>query len=212
MATEIYLVRHGETEWNVLGKFQGATDIPLSQKGIEQASYLTKRFENKFDYVYSSPLKRAIQTASILSKNSGLKINIKEGIKEIDFGKWEGLTLKQIKDIYGKEYASFENDDTNGYLVGGDLSLKLASQRAKKTILEVAEECKNKTAVIVAHGGIIKAGLIGIFGWKMTMYHRILLGNTAVSKVVFDESLTPYLMGLNDMSHLPQNYRSEFLV
>lgn len=214
MNTEIFLVRHGETEWNIQGKFQGSTDIPLSESGIKQAGYVKKRFENNFDCVYSSPLVRAVKTASILSEGSGIKVNIKEGISEIDFGKWEGLTLKQLKDIYGKEYEEWRNDEVNGYLIGGgDFSLKLAGERAKKAIYEIAEECKGKRVIIVAHGGIIKAALIAIYEWKMTMYGKMIFGNTSVSKLCFrEDSNLPELLSMNDLSHLPKEYVSDYFL
>ena len=68
MNTTITLVRHGETSWNVLGKFQGIKDIILSNEGILQVQYLNKRFQNKFDYIYTSPLKRARATAEIITQ------------------------------------------------------------------------------------------------------------------------------------------------
>src|SRR5665647_1456916 len=70
MNTTITLVRHGETSWNALGKFQGCNDIELSNEGIQQAQYLSKRFVNNFDHIYTSPLKRARQTAEIICQGS----------------------------------------------------------------------------------------------------------------------------------------------
>ncbi len=66
MNTRITLVRHGETGWNALGKFQGCSDIELSNDGIQQAKYLSEKFDNKFDFIYASPLKRARKTAEII--------------------------------------------------------------------------------------------------------------------------------------------------
>lgn len=207
MNTEIILVRHGETQWNAAGRFQGSKNISLSQEGITQAKFLKERFQSEFDYIYTSPLSRAVQTADIICENTS-KVPIKENaLREIDFGDWEGLTLEQIRAKYASEFHSWRTDEQNAYLVGGDLSLKQASLRAKNAILKIAKECIGKRVLIVAHGGIIKAGLIGVFDWKMTMYHKLILGNTAVSKLVFDESLNAALSTLNDTSHLPADYK-----
>ena len=70
MKTKVFLVRHGETEWNKLGKFQGCKDIDLSEEGFIQAKYLFNRFNNDFDYIYTSPLKRALQTAQVITTNN----------------------------------------------------------------------------------------------------------------------------------------------
>lgn len=204
MSTKIYLVRHGETEWNKLGKFQGCTDINLSSEGIVQATHIKNRFNGNFDYIYTSPLKRAMDTAKIISMGKNINPVVIDEIREINFGDWEGLTIRDIAANYPKEFKIFRNDEFEAPICGGDLSIKNACLRAKDAILKVASENKDKTSIIVAHGGIIKAGLIGIFDWKMTMYHRIILGNTSVCEVIFNKDMEPTLMTLNDTSHLPK--------
>lgn len=206
MSTSIILIRHGETEWNALGKFQGSRDIDLSEEGIMQADFLKKRINKNFDYIYCSPLKRALKTAQILSENMEINPVIYEDLREIDFGKWEGLTIEDIKNNYPEIFREWLTDDTTGPLCGGDHSLRDASIRAKHAILNIASENKGKNIAVVAHGGIIKAALIGIFNWNMTMYHRLRLGNTSVSRLYFDDSMTPIILGLNDTSHLPEDY------
>lgn len=206
MKTEILFVRHGETEWNKVGRFQGSTDISLSDEGILQANYLMKRLNNKFDSIYTSPLSRAFHTATILCQsNPDLEPVIVDNLTEINFGAWEGLTIDQIKEQYPNEHHHWKTDEENGYLVGGDLTIKNASLRAKDAILDIANAQKGKRIVIVAHGGILKAGLIGLFGWKMTMYHKFFLGNTSITKVTLSDTLSPVLVSLNDTSHLPQD-------
>ena len=204
--TTITLVRHGETKWNVLGKFQGCRDINLSDEGILQAQYLSKRFQNKFDHIYTSPLNRARQTAEIISKDSSSTSMVELDLREIDFGDWEGLTIKEIETNFPERFTQWRNDELDGPMCGGDLSIKKASIRAKKVILDIIKKHPGDNIIIVAHGGIIKAGLIGIFDWKMTMYHKIILGNTSICKIIFDDNLSPKIITLNDTSHLPDNY------
>lgn len=206
MKTEIILVRHGETAWNKEGRFQGCTDIPLSEEGVSQAVLLSKALNNNFDYVYTSPLSRARQTAQIIcTDNSIVKPVILEDLREINFGAWEGLTIGQIREQYPAEYFSWRNDEVYGDLAGGDLTLKNAGSRAKKAILNLAEKHAGKKIVLVAHGGILKAALIEIFDWKMTMYHHFFLGNTSVSKISIEPSQVPILISLNDIGHLHVN-------
>lgn len=205
MNTELLLVRHGETNWNIKGKFQGSHDIDLSEKGILQAEFLKKELNYNFDVIYSSPLVRALKTAEILSENNiSLKPIVDNELREINFGEWEGLTIEQIKANYPVQYNEWITDKINGPLVGGDLSLKEASIRAKNAIIKIVKTHKNKKIVIVSHGGIIKAGLIGIFDWDMSMYHKFRLGNTSITKIAFSKDLHPLLMLLNGTSHIPQ--------
>ena len=206
MNTSITFVRHGETKWNTLGKFQGCTDTDLSNEGIKQAEYLNKKFGNNFDHIYTSPLKRAKLTAEIISKNSNTTPIVELGLREINFGEWEGLTIKEIEKNFPERFIKWRTDDLDGPLCGGDLSLKKASIRAVKVILEIAKRHRGENIIIVAHSGIIKAGLIGIFDWKMTMYHKMILGNTSVCKIIFDDNLSPKIVTLNDTSHLPDDY------
>lgn len=207
MATTLFLVRHGETEWNALGKFQGCIDIELSEEGIFQANLLKEKVQNSFDYIYSSPLKRALDTANIICSNKNIKPKVEPNLREINFGEWEGLTSKEIEELYPENFIKWKNDELTAPICGGDLSLKLASIRASKAILKIINNHKNKTIMIVCHGGIIKAGLIGLFNWNMTMYHQIILGNTSICKLTFDDDLIPTLVTLNDTSHLPKNYK-----
>lgn len=206
MNTTITLVRHGETSWNALGKFQGCNDIELSNEGIQQAQYLSKRFVNNFDHIYTSPLKRARQTAEIICQGSNTTLMVASDLREINFGDWEGLTREEIEANFPEKFIEWRNDEINGPMCGGDLSLKKASIRSEKAILEIAKKHQGENIIIVAHGGIIKAGLIGIFDLKMTMYHKMILGNTSVSKIIFDDNYNPRIITLNDTSHLPGEY------
>jgi phosphoserine phosphatase len=202
MNTEIWLVRHGETEWNKLGKFQGSTDIELSEEGRNQAKALKNLISVDFDAVYASPLVRAVETAEILCRDTGLTVLPCEGIREINFGIFEGLTLEEIEHKYPEEMSKWRSDEAEGAFVGGDLSILNASNRAAATIREIAGKHSGKRVLIVAHGGIIKAALIGLFEWKMTMYHHFYVDNTAITKIIFRDGGYPVLKSFNETGHL----------
>lgn len=202
MRTTLLLIRHGETEWNALGKFQGCTDIELSEEGVKQAQILKKRLNGEFDWIYASPLSRAFKTANILASITNKEVIIEPEIREINFGEWEGLTVKQISEKYPDVFKAWRTDKKESYICGGDSSIRNAVSRAKKCIQEIVSKHKGEKIVIVAHGGIIKAGLIGIFDWDMTMYHKVALGNTCINKITFNDDLMPMLVSLNDTTHL----------
>ncbi|MGN0144603.1 MAG: histidine phosphatase family protein [Clostridium sp.] len=202
MKTTVLLIRHGETEWNILGKFQGTTDIPLSEEGLRQARLLNDRLNGDFDYIYASPLKRAYETAETISKGTGKNVQILEGLKEINFGRWEGLTIKKIAEMYPDVFKEWRTDKKEGRFCDGEMSTLNASIRAKNCIMEIVKKHPGKKIAIVAHGGIIKAGLIGIFQWDMSMYHKIAMGNTCINTIIFNDDLKPTIAGLNDVSHL----------
>lgn len=203
MSTIVYLIRHGETEWNKLGKFQGSTDISLSETGIKQAHLAAEVMKGKFDYIYSSPLSRAKCTADIIGGASNVSTQIEPDIREINFGVWEGLTFKEIKEQYPKEFTSWRNP-LEGFIMSEDISVKKAGSRIGNVIKRLVHEHVDKRIAIVAHGGILKAGLIDLFDLDMTMYYKIFLGNTSITKLVFKKNDSPILMTLNNTSHIPE--------
>ena len=103
---KLYLVRHGETDWNIESKIQGKTDIALNEKGRQQAGELADvlKKEYKIRRIYTSGKRRALETAEIIGQRLGLRPEVKEGLEEINFGKWEGHSWKQVKEMFPEEY------------------------------------------------------------------------------------------------------------
>ncbi len=97
-----FCVRHGVTDWNRQGRFQGLTDIPLNDEGISQAQEAARRLRDvRFDYVVSSPLIRAVKTAEIIADASGKTVVIDAGLIECDFGNFEGRPISEVMDEHG---------------------------------------------------------------------------------------------------------------
>ena len=95
----LILVRHGSTAWNEEGKYQGTIDIPLSDRGRQEAEMVAERLrDEKIDAVYSSNLRRARETAEIIARPHGLPVQVIEELGEMNFGDWEGMTAQEIKD------------------------------------------------------------------------------------------------------------------
>lgn len=145
---EIIITRHGQTEWNVLGKVQGLADIELNEKGIEQAKETSKILKNeKIDLIICSPLIRARQTAEIINQGRNIPIIYDEGIIERNFGEFEGINKKEF-DFVGfwsyrqnKKYKKAEN-------------IKDFFNRVYGFLDKIKTEYANKRILIVAHGGI----------------------------------------------------------
>ena len=98
---KFYLLRHGQTKWNIEGKIQGKTDVLLNEDGMEQAGFLAKAMEHcEARALFSSPLLRAKQTAEIVAGKMGLPVTVLPELKEVDFGLWEGCTWKEIEEKY----------------------------------------------------------------------------------------------------------------
>ena len=145
---EILLTRHGQTEWNVLGKVQGRADIELNEKGILQAKETGKTLnEEKIDLIICSPLKRAKQTAEIINKDRNIPIIYDEDVIERDFGEFEGINKKEF-DFEG--YWSYKQN--NKYEKAENI--KDFFDRVYKFLNKIKKEYEDKRVLIVAHGGI----------------------------------------------------------
>lgn len=104
---KIFLIRHGQTDWNLKGKIQGSCDIDLNETGILQAKELSEKIlesNYKFPIIYTSPQKRALTTAQILSETTGVEYVPLKGLEEINLGGWEGLSWAEVKEKFPKEY------------------------------------------------------------------------------------------------------------
>lgn len=102
----LYLVRHGETDWNIESRIQGKTDIELNEKGRQQAEELADVLGKEYGIkrIYTSGQKRAAETAKIVGQHLGIVPQVREGLEEINFGKWEGYTWRQVREMFPREY------------------------------------------------------------------------------------------------------------
>ncbi len=204
MKTRFYLIRHGETEWNSKGIYQGLTDIPLSEEGEKQALCLGKRFENpsiKLDAVYSSPLQRAIKTAESMANAKGLSVVAYEHFKEINFGEWEGHNVKQLTEKYGKRYTDFyERPFSNTF--PGEGSFEIVKERSVEGFYQLLEKHKGQSVAIVSHGGVLRVLIMALMDMDETFYKKMWLSNTSITTIDVSENGKMVLLTLNDFAHL----------
>jgi len=153
----IILIRHGQTEWNLLKKYQGQIDIPLTDVGRGQAQrageYLVGN--ETIEALYCSDLSRTKETAEIVGRNIGLSPTCDPRLREIAFGAWEGLTFTQVYEKYPKEFDDWHNNTFKTKVPGGE-TFDQVINRAMEAIKEILAKHKG-TVAIVTHGGVIKA-------------------------------------------------------
>lgn len=153
--TELILVRHGETDWNVQGRFQGQSDPPLNEQGLAQAGKLTLELAGeKVGAVYTSDLQRARQTAEILARSLGAPLRIDPRLREIHQGKWEGMVVEEIRRGYPQEFARRAADPLASVPPGGE-SVRRVQQRALEAAGEIVARHPAEKVVIVSHGLVL---------------------------------------------------------
>ena len=200
----IYLARHGQTKWNVEGRWQGSTDKPLDDTGVEQANILADRLEKyPIKAVYSSPLKRAADTAEASAKKLGLEVIFHDDLREICLGDWEGLNILDIRKKYPTEFAKWDSDD-NAQVGMGVESNYDAQTRGVSALLGICETEKRDT-LIVSHGGIINRLICRLLHIPLKNRQGFRIQNTGLCVVecTFIEDEPRFqIVTINDFSHL----------
>lgn len=163
----IFILRHGHTKGTERHRYYGRTDIPLSKSGIRQI----KKLILKADYIYSSPLKRCIQTAEII----GGPVEISNDLIEIDFGDWEGLTLKQMQRRNPRIFNKWLNDFTNFRMPRGE-SVRNMIRRVERFWKYIIEKHHSGNILIVTHGGPAKIIVMKAFGIPMEKFWNLHIG------------------------------------
>lgn len=159
MIKKIYLFRHGETDWNKIGKLQYHTDIDLNETGILQAKINANALKDKgIQHIYSSPLKRAYKTGKILADLINVNIEIVDNLKEVNGGLWSGKTKTEVKELLGKDnYEKFfhsRNEMLNFRFPDGETKLE-ARNRIYNCIIDICKNTPYNTIGISSHGFVL---------------------------------------------------------
>ncbi len=185
--TKVVLIRHGQTEWNIAGKYQGQSDVVLSDKGIEQARCLAQNFPlEQLDAVYASDLSRALVTAEQVARHFGCVVQPEPSLREMNFGEWEGLTYKQIAAQWPEAMGTFFQRPDMLEIPGGE-GFAVLQERAVKCIEEIVASNVGKTVAVVAHGAILRTILTHVLHMPLRYVWTIRQDNTAVNILRYDE-------------------------
>jgi len=198
--TEIILVRHGETEWNVANIFRGRTDIELNETGIRQAKLLAEHLSKvKIDAIYSSPLKRALKTAEIIASYHNLDVDIAPDLTDFNFGNWQGLSHQEVKDKYKELYTEWINHPDRVKMPAGE-SLDGVRKRTMGVVTTVIARYGG-TVVLVSHRVVNKVLICALLGLDNSHFWNIKLDTCGITTFTYGDKqfiLTKH----NDTSYL----------
>lgn len=203
MSLCVYLLRHGETEASKTGGYCGALDPDLTPEGHEMAQAFADHYKQvDWRAVYVSPMKRTIATAKPLCQALGMEMEIRDGLREIHYGKWEGKTPQEVRATYEDDYIHWLTEPAWNPPTGGESSVQIAS-RASLVMAEIEEKYTAGNVLVVSHKATIRIILCSLLGIDIGRYRdRINLPVASVSVVNFDVH-GPLLMRHGDRRHLP---------
>jgi broad specificity phosphatase PhoE len=163
----VVLWRHGQTAWNLEGRFQGRADIPLDAKGVAQSEDAARRLAAlRPTAIISSPLQRAAGTAAALSRLTGLAVSFDPDLLERDGGAWEGLTTREIRERYPDEYAGWQPPD-------GETSAEVAKRVGAALERAIARMPDDGPLVVTSHGAALRLGLASLLGFPEDLWDRL---------------------------------------
>lgn len=178
-----YLIRHGETEWNRRGLYQGTTDVPLSGTGEAQARSLRERLSGvRFDAAYSSPLRRAIDTAEAVLEERDVPVRILPELREISYGLWQGRgSVPAGRCSPGVEWR-WRHDPWRVRFPGGE-TLDEVRRRATAALERIAAAHPEGTVLLSGHGHLNRVLLIHLLGWERERFWEISQSNACCCRV-----------------------------
>lgn len=211
--TRIFLVRHGATQLTAEGRFSGSVGVELSDEGRWQAAQLGGRLgEAALTAAYASPLSRARDTARIIAESCGLDIELRDGLREISHGHWEGLTRAEVEARFPDEYAAWEEDPFTFAPERGESGVAVLA-RALPALREIVTAHVGGRVLVVSHKATIRLLLSSLLGFDARGYRDRLDQDPACLNVLdFRDPVRARLILFNDTTHyttqLPVTSRS----
>ena len=205
-AAPLLLARHAETEWNAHRRFQGASDVGLSARGRRQAEALGRAMQRRrLVGAYSSPLRRAVETAEIALGGRGVPLTIVPGLTELGLGEWEGRTVEEIQRLDGDPYGRWVAAPLDCPPPGGE-RLPDVCARVRRALEEIAGAHRRPAGaveggevLVVAHGGVISVYACHMLGLSLNALWRLRVDNASLTTVA-----PPRLVSINETGHLIQ--------
>ena len=208
MALTLYFLRHGETTHSRTGGFCGALDPDLTPIGLEMAESFANTYQHlDWTAAFVSPMKRTIATAKPLLNAIGLEMQLRDGLREIEYGEWEDKTADAVKQTHTQDYLHWLAEPAWNPPTGGETAVQVAS-RASLVVAEIQSQYPSGQILVVSHKATIRIILCNLLGIDLGRYRdRIAMPVASLSVVKFDKH-GPLLERLGDRSHLPVHIRN----
>ncbi|WP_018132201.1 histidine phosphatase family protein [Effusibacillus pohliae] len=215
--TRLILIRHGMTDDNLQYRLSGWTDTPLNEAGIRQAECVADCLQHRvrqgkpIHAIYASPLLRAAQTAEIIAERLGLSVLYRDGLKEMNFGKFDGQPILSLYERHKEMVDRALNPGDDEFAWEDGESRPQLYRRIETAIRGIAEAHPEQTVAIVTHAGAIAYFVAGILGKRLSEWNRYHVGNCSLTTVLFKNGMFQ-LAEHNRTDHVPADKLAEFVL
>lgn len=198
----LIIVRHGESVWNALGRYQGQQDAPLSSLGMRQADALAERLRHEpIDSIFTSPLQRAAKTAAAIAHyHPSVPFQQMPALMEINHGDWEGLLTEVVLVRFGDGLREWREHPTRAQMPNGE-SFSNILKRVLDFKDDLSERFAERNILISTHDVVVKILVADALGMNMDRINRIWVTNASISVIEYSDGL-PYLVSLSEACHL----------
>jgi probable phosphoglycerate mutase len=198
----LIIVRHGESEWNKIGRYQGQEDAALSDLGQRQAKALAGRLQTeKIHAIYASPLQRAANTARAIAEfHPDVPFHTENALLEIHHGDWQGLYSPDVKARYGTELREWQLYPTRSQMPNGE-SFSNILKRVVDFKERIEADHTGETILLSTHDVVVKILVADALGINMDRINRLWITNASISVIEYGNDL-PYLVSLSEACHL----------
>ncbi|MEN9216899.1 MAG: histidine phosphatase family protein [Gloeomargarita sp. HHBFW_bins_162] len=208
MGLHLYFLRHGETTFSKTGGYCGTLDPELTPVGQQMAAEFAQSYCHlPWTAIFCSPMRRTIATAQPLAEKVGLELHLRDGLKELDYGVWEGQTPEWVKTHHLDDYIHWMTEPAWNAPTGGETAVQIAN-RAMAVIAEIEAKYTEGNVLVVSHKATLRIILCSLLGIDLGRYRdRINVLVASVSLVRFTQ-YGPLLELMGDRSHLNPELRA----
>lgn len=208
MSLTLYLIRHGETIYSQTGGYCGELDPELTDEGRQMAEAFAMAYRSTpWNAIYVSPMKRTIATARPLCEAIGMEMQLRDGLKEIRYGEWEGKTNEYVKEHYAEDYERWLTEPAWNAPVGGETSVQIAS-RASAVIAEIEDKYTEGNVLVVSHKATIRIILCSLLGIDLGRYRDRINALAGSINIVKFGKYGPLLEVLGDRAYMSEALRN----
>ena len=203
------MVRHGQTASSRENRFSGSSDPPLTAVGEVMAQAFAHAYASlKWDAIYTSPMQRTRQTADALCRLTGVQATIEDGLKEVDYGEWEGLRQEEVKERWPEAFEYWADDVASRGTPGGETAFHVAA-RAMRVVDGIRSRHERGNVLLVSHKATLRVITCALLGLDVRLFRERIAQPVGAVTMFVVTNRTAQLTILGDRSHLSEDLKNQ---